>query len=147
MAISHIVVLVAALTALLCLPCAVAIVACADGLPARRIWTRSGRREIRALRCLDRRLSIDGSIVALPDPDLDELAAELRRLAHQRCTGPTVGSAVWLTAVQRAYDLRLLMASETLGVPHHLASLDGMDLDLERIRVEEKLRAAGLRLR
>ena len=146
MAILHIVVLV---TALLCLPCAVAMVICVDALPGRRAWTRNGRRHTRALTCLDRQLS---GATPVPRPPaaplcLDEIAADLRRLGRQRCGGPTTGSAVWLAAVVRAYDDRLLIASEAYGVTHHLRELEGMDRDLERIRVEERLRAAGLQLR
>jgi len=144
-AIVHIVVLVAAL---LCLPGAVAMVVCADTLPRRRAWTRNGRRDIRALTALDRQLS---RATPVPRPAeqlcLDEVAAELRRLGRQRRGGPTTGSAVWLAAVVRAYDDRLLIASEAYGVTHHLRDLEGMDRDLERIRVEERLRAAGLQLR
>ncbi|ROP30630.1 hypothetical protein EDD30_3488 [Couchioplanes caeruleus] len=139
---------VAALLALLFLPCAVAIVACADALPWRRLRTRGGR-DVHALRRLDRRLNADGPLAPPPvsRPGVEELAADLRRLARQRRGGPTVESAAWLAAVMRAYDHRLSLASEALGLPHHLAVLDGMDLDLERMRVEEELRAAGMRLR
>ncbi|MFI7602722.1 hypothetical protein [Actinoplanes sp. NPDC049681] len=149
MAITHIAVLAMALVALLCLPCAVAVLVCTDAVAARRPWARARRREHRALRCLDRRLSSADPFVRppVPGPGIEELAADLRRLARQRSSGPTLESAAWLNAVVRAYDHRLVVASEALGVRHHLAGLDGMDRDLERIRVEEELRAAGLRLR
>ena len=142
----HIVVLV---TALLCLPCAVAVVVCADALPGRRTWTRSGRRETQALRRMDRQLSCAGPVHRLPvgQPCLEEVAADLRRLGRQRCGGPTTGSELWMAAVLRAYDDRLLIASKAYGVTHHLTDLEGMDRDLERVRVEERLRAAGLQLR
>jgi hypothetical protein len=148
-AISHIAVLGTALVALLCLPCAVAVVVCADELAARRLWTRRGRQETHALRCLDRGLA--GEQGELPvverEPTIDELEADLRRLDRQRHSSPTMDSAAWLAAVVRAYDLRLALASRCLGLPEHLAQLDGMDRDIERVRVEESLRAAGLRLR
>ena len=149
MAITHIVVLATALLALLCLPCAVAVVVCADELVARRIWTRAGRQEIRALRALERELSTRELELQLPDRQLtiDELVADLRRLDRQRRTSPTVDSVLWLAAVLRAYDQRLMLASRFLGVSEHLARLDGMDREIERIRVEELLLAAGLRLR
>jgi hypothetical protein len=148
-AITHIAVLATALLALLCLPCAVAVVVCADQLVARRFWTRAGRQEIHALRCLDRELSARELELQLPDRELtiEELVADLRRLDRQRRTSPTVDSVVWLAAVLRAYDQRLMLASRFLGVSEHLAQLDGMDREIERIRVEELLRAAGLRLR
>ncbi|GGQ69534.1 hypothetical protein GCM10010166_44200 [Couchioplanes caeruleus subsp. azureus] len=143
------IVVVAALLALLSLPCAVAVVACADGLPGRRLWTRRERQRNRALRRLDRRLGAGGAFAAppVPGPGVEELAADLRRLGRQRRGGPTVESAAWLAAVVRAYDHRLSLASEALGLPHHLTALDGMDRDLERLRVEEELHAAGVRLR
>ena len=149
MAITHIAVLAAALLALLCLPCAVAVVVCADELVARRIWTRGGRREIHALRRLERDLAELGSELRLPEPvlSLDEIVADLRRLDRQRRTSPTSESAAWLAAVLRAYDQRLVLASQSLGFAVHLAHLDGMDRDIERVRVEGLLQAAGLRLR
>ncbi|GAA3346216.1 hypothetical protein GCM10020358_56380 [Amorphoplanes nipponensis] len=139
--------LATALLALLCLPCAVAVVVCADELAARRFWGRGGRQERRALRCLERELSTR----ELPPPDrepgIDELVADLRRLDRQRRSPPTLDSVVWLTAVLRAYDQRLSLASRSLGLTEHLAQLDGMDRDIERVRVEGLLHAAGLRLR
>ncbi|MEV6600289.1 hypothetical protein AB0M36_26080 [Actinoplanes sp. NPDC051346] len=147
MGITHLMV-VAALLVLLFLPCAVAIVACADGLTGRRFQGRDPRQETRALRSLDRRLNAeDPPLPPVRGPGVEELAADLRRLGRQRRSGPTAESAAWLAAVIRAYDRRLSLASEALGLPHHLSALDGMDLDLERMRVEEELRAAGMRLR
>ncbi|WP_041840535.1 hypothetical protein [Actinoplanes friuliensis] len=149
MAISHIVVLATALLALLCLPCAVAVVVCADELVARRTWTRHGRREIRALRCLERDLTSADleSRPPAPEPDMAELVADLRRLNRQRRSGPTRHSATWLAAVLEAYDERLELASRHLGLDEHLAQLEGMDREIERVRVEGLLHAAGLRLR
>jgi hypothetical protein len=142
-------VLAVALLALLCLPCAVAVLVCADEVAVRRCWTRHGRREIRALRCLERQLA-----AAEPDPwrpaqqtGIDQLVAELRRLDLQRRTAPTTDSVVWLAAVVRAYDQRLVLASRWLGLTEHLGELDGMDREIERLRVEGLLHAAGLRLR
>ncbi|MEU8608694.1 hypothetical protein AB0C29_11910 [Actinoplanes sp. NPDC048791] len=149
MAITHIAVLATALLALLCLPCAVAVVVCADELVARRFWSRGGRRDVRALRCLERELSVAELELRPPDfePSMDELVAELRRLDRQRRSSPTIDSVAWLTAVLRAYDQRLAMASRSLGLTEHLAQLDGMDREIERVRVEGLLHAAGLRLR
>jgi hypothetical protein len=140
---------VAALLALLCLPCAVAVVVCADELVARRTWTRHGRREVRELRCLERELATGELEVRAPDrePGIDELVAELRRLDRQRCSAPTTDSAAWLAAVLRAYDQRLALASRCLGLDEYLDRLEGMDLEIERLRVEGMLHAAGLRLR
>jgi hypothetical protein len=148
-AISHIAVLAAALLALLCLPCAVAVVVCADELVARRFWSRRGRQEIQALRRLDRGLATGDATPLLPDRELtiDELVADLRRLDRQRRSSPTTESVLWLAAVLRAYDQRLAMASRSLGLTEHLTQLDGMDREIERIRVEGLLHAAGIRLR
>lgn len=149
MAITHIAVLAAALLALLCLPCAVALVVCLDEVVARRIWPRPGRQETQALLCLERGLTTGGLEPCLPDRELsiDELVADLRRLNRQRRSSPTIDSVAWLAAVHRAYDHRLALASRTLGFTEHLAQLDGMDREIERVRVEELLHAAGLRLR
>ncbi|GAA3956084.1 hypothetical protein [Actinoplanes auranticolor] len=149
MAITHMAVLATALLALLCLPCAVAVVVCADELVARRLFSRGGRQETHALRCLEREFSAGNLELRPPDhePSLEELVAELRRLDRQRRSSPTIDSAAWLTAVLRAYDHRLAMASRSLGLTEHLAQLDGMDREIERVRVEGLLHAAGLRLR
>jgi hypothetical protein len=148
-AIAHIVVLTAALMTLLCLPCVVAAVVCAEER-ATRLWTRNGRREMRALRRLDRVLRTDDpvpSLAVLDGPSIEQIAYDLRRLDHQRRTGPTQQSEKWLAAVQRAYDERLCLACRYLGLPEHLRPLEGMDRDLERLRVEHELQAAGLALR
>jgi hypothetical protein len=147
-AIAHIVVLTAALLTLLCLPCVVAAVVCADEV-AMRPWTRDGRRQIRALRRLDEVLRDDDplpSLVLLDCPSIEQIAFDLRRLAQQRRAGPTRHSERWLAAVQRAYDDRLILACRCLGLAEHLGSLEGMDRDLERMRMEHELQAAGLAL-
>jgi hypothetical protein len=142
-------VLATALLALLCLPCAVAVVVCADELVGRRFFRRGGRPDVHALRCLEQKLSAGDLELRLPDHELsiEELVAELRRLDRQRRSSPTIDSVVWLTAVLRAYDQRLALASRSLGLTEHLAQLDGMDREIERVRVEGLLHAAGLRLR
>lgn len=149
MAITHIAVLTVALLALLCLPCAVAVVVCADEVVARRFWSRRGRQETHALLCLERGFTTGELEPCLPDPELtiDELEAELRRLNRQRRSAPTTESVVWLAAVHRAYDQRLALASRSLGFIEHFAHVDGMDREIERVRVEGLLHAAGLRLR
>jgi hypothetical protein len=149
-AIAHIVVLSAALLTLLCLPCVVAAVVCADEMVLRRCWTRHGRQEMRALRRLDRALASDDPVPCLVEPgapSIEQIAYDLRRLAHQCSNGPTRQSEQWLAAVQRAYDRRLSLACRCLGVTEHLEPLAGMDRDLERLRVESELQAAGLALR
>jgi hypothetical protein len=177
--ITHVVVLAATLCALLCLPCLVAVIICADDLLDRAAWTRGRRRQKRALRRLDR--SLDKAdlnkadlnkadlgkadfnkadlgktdAAAVPDPDtetaigptIEQIAADLRRLDRQRRGGVATESTAWLAAVLRAYDDRLRLASRCLGVAEHLEMLDGLDREIERIRVEGELQTAGLLLR
>lgn len=146
----HTVVLAATLVALLCLPCIVAVMVCADDLFDRTAWTRGRRRETRALHRLDRSLDNDAPPPApradAVGPSIGQLAADLRRLNQQRHGGLATESEAWLAAVIRAYDDRLSLASRCLGVPEHLLPLKGMDREVERMRVEGELLAAGLSL-
>lgn len=156
----HIFVLAAALVALLCLPCIVAVIICAEELLDRAAWTRRCRREDRALRRLDRSLDTPDQLTE-PDqnngtvpaprvpagPAIEQIAADLRRLDRQRHGGVTTESVAWLAAVLRAYDDRLTLASRCLGVAEHLHLLEGIDREIERVRVEGQLQAAGLALR
>jgi hypothetical protein len=149
-ALAHIVVLSAALLTLLCLPCAVAVVVYADEPALRRVLTRDGRRELRALRHLDRAFATYDPVPALAlldAPSIEQIAFDLRRLDRQRRTGPTRESERWMAAVLRAYDERLCLACRCLGLTEHLLPLEGMDRDIERVRVEGQLQAAGLALR
>ena len=144
MAIVHIVVLTAALLALVVLPCALMVLLHLDENLLRQLQARhSGRRLDRGLRRLDpvRRLA------ELDAPSIEQIAYDLRRLDRQRRTGPTLYSEVWLAAVLRAYDDRLRLACHCLGVTEHLQPLEGMDREIERLRVEAQLQAAGLSLR
>lgn len=147
----HIVVLAATLVALLCLPCIVAAIVCADELFDRSAWTRGRRRETRALRRLDRSLDNDEPAPApsaeTGGPSIQQIAADLRRLDLQRYGGVATESTAWHDAVVRAYDDRLRLASRCLGVAEHLHLLQGLDRDIERVRVEAQLQAAGLSLR
>lgn len=150
MAILHIVVLAATLTVLLFLPGIVAAIVHTDPSPGRTQWTRGRRRETRALRRLDRRLDNNKPAPAPSagaGPGIEQLAADLRRLNGQRYEGLATGSASWQAAIVRAYDDRLDLAGRRLGVDHHLCLLTGTDRDIERLRVEEKLQAAGLQVR
>ncbi|HET6212017.1 MAG TPA: hypothetical protein VFE14_03985, partial [Micromonosporaceae bacterium] len=78
-------------------------------------------------------------------PPIEQLAADLRRLGRQRL-GIATRSTVWFTAVQRAYDDRLRLACRSLDIEQHLDELDGLDLDIERVRVEGELVIAGVSL-
>lgn len=76
-------------------------------------------------------------------PPIEHVAADLRRLNRQRL-GIATRSSVWFEAVQHAYDDRLRAACRALDVPEHLAVLEGVDLEIERVRVEGALIDAGL---
>ncbi len=83
----------------------------------------------------------------LNPPSIEQIAQDLRRLDRQRRVGPTRISQRWLAEVQRAYDERLCLACRCLGLTEHLDPLEGIDRDIERVRVEGQLEAAGLRVR
>jgi hypothetical protein len=53
---------------------------------------------------------------------------------------------MWVVAVLRAYDQWLQVACGCLGISQHLAGLDGVDRQIERLRMESELTAAGLQL-
>jgi hypothetical protein len=151
-AVVHALALPLALLALLCLPCLVALLICADELMDRVVYSFADRRESwqerRILGRLERALPGSRSRTAAPEPEpthepIEEVAADLRRLGRQRL-GVAASSAVWHAAVTRAYDERLRVACQCLEVPEHLDELDGIDLEIERIRVEGELIEAGL---
>jgi hypothetical protein len=156
-AVTHTFVLAIAMVALLCLPAIVALILCADGLYARAsaalVARRAARRQARALDALDRTIGpMPGmrSLTAAAEPDderptIEQIAADLHRLGHQRL-GVATRSQVWQTAVTRAYDEQLRLACRCLGVAEHLGGLNGVDLEIERLRVEGELLASGLQL-
>jgi hypothetical protein len=159
----------AAVVALLALPrAAVALRSFDETNLRRREWSRRPLEETQSLRELDRAMQerydspmLDGSPVFDGSPTLDgypvlddapamtieDIAGELRRLDRQRRGGPTGESERWLAAVQQAYDERLCLACRCVGVQQHLAPLEGMDREIERVRVEGALQAAGVTLR
>jgi hypothetical protein len=53
---------------------------------------------------------------------------------------------MWLGAVLRAYDEWLQVACGCLGISQHLSALDGIDRQIERMRMEGELTAAGLQV-
>ncbi|MFG1605484.1 hypothetical protein [Actinoplanes sp. NPDC049265] len=188
----HTVVLMAALAALLGLPCALFRMVRAESV-VRRAWLRRARLERPRLRRLDSHLAhpdhscdragcmfcdvvtvdreharaVDGSNfatdVSLPEvdgrrgcrcggatpgwgmPTFDQVMAELRRLDRERLGGPAQQSEEWARAVVSAYDRWLQVACTYMSVSHHLSCLtDSMDREIERLRVEAELIAAGL---
>ncbi|CAM3227447.1 hypothetical protein [Stackebrandtia soli] len=77
---------------------------------------------------------------------IEQTAAALRRIADELVRTPP-GAAERRGILIDEYDLALRRACATLGVEQYLTQLTGTDLDLERIRVEGELEAAGMILR
>jgi hypothetical protein len=81
-------------------------------------------------------------------PAIEQVAAELRRLDRARCGGGLAReSRLWSAAIERAYDRWLQVACHYLSVSHHLSCLTDVDRDIERVRIEAELTAAGLAIR
>jgi hypothetical protein len=74
-------------------------------------------------------------------PPLERIAAEIHRLARARriCESGTPR----FVAATKAYDRRLIYACRALELNEHMDGLSGVDLDLERLRVEGLLLEAG----
>jgi hypothetical protein len=141
------VVLTTAFAALLSLPCALAMVIRSDGAAIRRVWVRRSRADRDTLCLLDQGLrDVMTPSIRSGRPSIEQVAAELRRLDRQRQIGPAHGSEKWLVAVLRAYDEWLQVACGCLGISQHLSTLHGVDREIERLRMEGELTAAGLRL-
>ena len=102
-------------------------------------------RQRRGLVRLDRTLPAATPETGPVGPPIEQVAADLRRLGRQR-TGVATRSPIWFAAVQKAYDERLCLACRELGIEQHLCELKDLDLEIERVRVEGALVAAGLRL-
>ncbi|MGH3662663.1 MAG: hypothetical protein ACRDT8_08500 [Micromonosporaceae bacterium] len=96
-----------------------------------------------------------------PDEEdsIEQIAADLRELSQALANGPdglgeSVGPdggrpagseyAVRREALRRAYDTRLQDACRALDVPEHLEELDGVDREIERVRVEGVLVERGM---
>ncbi|MEW2376689.1 hypothetical protein AB0883_11365 [Micromonospora sp. NPDC047812] len=149
--------LILAIVAMASLPAVIALVFCADEIIDRVAcgyaeW-RERRRERRTIARLDRAVEADAltrdiDLTDFDRPDrrpLEELAADLRRLRSQG-VGFDGRQPVWHGMVLQAYDDRLRLACRALGLAEHLTELEGVDLELERVRVEGLLHAAGLTL-
>lgn len=118
-----------------------------DSVVIRRAGSRRSRAELLTLRCLDQNLRDAAPAPTKPgQPSIEQAAAELRRLDRQRHSGPTSGSEMWMVAVLRAYDQWLQVACGCLGITQDLSALCGMDREIERLRMESELKAAGLQL-
>ena len=139
----------AALVALLCVPCLLAIAIFADvaiDRTERSMKQAATRwRTRREAARLERSTGIEPGHRRLRRPQIhhqppaeeapagppfEQVAADLRRLARQRAE----------------VDERLRIACRELEIPEHLDALEGIDLEIERLRVEGLLEAAGLSL-
>ena len=124
----------------------IAAVAASALLPLAMVLTvfHSGRPAAAVVRML-RRCRLLPAPRVVPGPPVERIAADLRRISGLRRSLPRGASRTRQQAVFRAYDEVLGTACAALEVPHVLATLrPGMDRDLERLRVEEALRDAGL---
>ncbi|HVW42314.1 MAG TPA: hypothetical protein VHC18_13275 [Amycolatopsis sp.] len=77
---------------------------------------------------------------------IEQLAADLRRV-HRALEKITPGAPmVRRRATRQAYDALLAQACHALGEPHWLDTMpeDGVEREIERLRVEESLRRCGL---
>jgi hypothetical protein len=80
-------------------------------------------------------------------PPIERLAADLRRVHRTLATFPPGTPAVRRRATRAAYDALLVQACAAVDVAHRLDGLrEGVDREIERLRVEEALRAAGVRV-
>jgi hypothetical protein len=80
-------------------------------------------------------------------PPIERLAADLRRVHRTLADFPPGTPNVRRVATREAYDSLLAQACAAVEVPHRLDALpDGMDRELERLRIEDALRAAGVRV-
>ena len=85
----------------------------------------------------------------LPDgPPIERLAADLRRV-HRSLVGLAPGAPMLRRrATRQAYDALLAQACHALGEPHWLDTMpeEGVEREVERLRIEESLRRCGLRI-
>jgi hypothetical protein len=78
-------------------------------------------------------------------PPIERVAADLRRVHRLLAGYPSGTSAARRFGTRQAYDELLTQACRQVGVPHRLAELpEGMDREIERLRVEQTLRERGL---
>jgi hypothetical protein len=131
-------------------PLAVAQFAFAATLPVAAMWLILHFDEVgtRALAFGRRWGLLPAERVFTYERSVEQLAADLRRLAVATRDIPHGTPNVRRRALFLAYDDTLVAACRALDVPHALSDLQpGVDRDLERLRVESSLESAGLRFR
>src|SRR3954464_13840871 len=78
-------------------------------------------------------------------PPIERVAADLRRVHRLLAGYPSGTPAARRLGTRQADDELPTQACRQVGVPHRLAELpEGMDREIERLRVEESLRECGL---
>lgn len=78
-------------------------------------------------------------------PSIEQVSADLRRVHRILAEFRSGTPAVRRTGTRQAYDALLVQACRAVEVDHRLNYLpEGVDRELERLRVEESLRSAGL---
>ncbi|MEV4315428.1 hypothetical protein [Actinocrispum sp. NPDC049592] len=78
-------------------------------------------------------------------PPIEKLAADLRRVRRILVTYESGTPVVRRLGTLQAYDHLLVQACRAVRVPQRIDQLSpGIDLELERLRVEESLRDAGV---
>jgi hypothetical protein len=78
-------------------------------------------------------------------PPIERVAADLRRVHRLLAGYPSGTPAARRFGTRQAYDELLTVACRQVDVPHRLGELpEGMDREIERLRVEQSLRERGL---
>jgi len=78
-------------------------------------------------------------------PSIEQVSADLRRVHRTLVEFESGTPVVRRRGARQAYDALLMQACRAVEVDHRLGYLpEGMDRELERLRVEESLRSAGL---
>ncbi|MFI5586799.1 hypothetical protein ACIA5G_17275 [Amycolatopsis sp. NPDC051758] len=78
-------------------------------------------------------------------PPIERVAADLRRVHRLLAGYPSGTPAARRFGTRQAYDELLTQACRQIGVLHRLEELpEGMDREIERLRVEQSLRERGL---
>ncbi|TDV46330.1 hypothetical protein [Actinophytocola oryzae] len=80
-------------------------------------------------------------------PPIERLAADLRRVHRTLAEFPPGTPALRRRATRQAYDALLAQACAAVDVPHRLDGMaEGVDREVERLRVAQALRDAGVRV-